>query len=440
MLREPHYETLFVARQPVLDSFLNTWGYFHYYRRCLDHTYSEFSDPLLATLSVIQCLPACMSTCALPHKALIHLPGPALLAGIPKALGSGCVLPVIAHDEHTEPGYLDALRSLRADGYELALDLSGPLLPDSPLLELASIAILDIRNPVGGAKGLEATAKMLLGRGLSLLAKRVETFEAERLAMSCGFTLFAGHFFREPQTQPHRKISAAETTRLSLLNLLAQSEPPTDQLVAVIESDASVSYRVLGMLNSAHFGLLKKVSSVRQAVLLAGWTQLSAWLRVMVMADMTPSTKARELLHLSAQRAKFFELLAVASGRREQAESLFLLGLFSLLPAMLDLPMDGILEKLALDDALRAGLCGQPGPYAPWLGMAQAIEDTRWDDMAEHALKLSLPTGSVADAYNASFQWADMLLSALPGAANGQGGGAHPAKHHPPSVPFRGAP
>ncbi|MDP3427767.1 MAG: hypothetical protein Q8S17_10395, partial [Humidesulfovibrio sp.] len=79
------------------------------------------------------------------------------------------------------------------------------------------------------------------------------------------------------------------------------------------------------------------------------------------------------------------------------------------------------LEKLALDDEMRAGLCGQPGPYAPWLGIAQAIEDTRWDEMAEHALKLSLPTGSVADAYNASFQWADKLLSALPAPANGKG-------------------
>jgi len=160
---------------------------------------------------------------------------------------------------------------------------------------------------------------------------------------------------------------------------------------------------------------------MRQAVLLAGWTQLSAWLRVMVLADMTPSTKARELLHLSAQRAKFFELLAVASERRAQAESLFLLGLFSLLPAMLDMPMESVLARLALDDSLRAGLCGCNGPYSPWLGMAQAIEDTRWDDMAAFALELSLPTGSVADAYNASFQWADKLLSALPSPAGGRG-------------------
>jgi EAL and modified HD-GYP domain-containing signal transduction protein len=189
-----------------------------------------------------------------------------------------------------------------------------------------------------------------------------------------------------------------------------------------LEADASVSYRIFTMLNSAHFGLMKKVNSVRQAVLLAGWVQLSAWLRVMVMGDMTPSSKARELLHLSAQRAKFFELLALASDRRGQAGSLFLLGLFSLLLAMLDMPMPRVLEKLSLGDDLYSALCGEPSPYASWLGMAQAIEDTRWDDMAQYAVELNLPTGSVAAAYNASFQWADSLLLALPGNHQGNHG------------------
>jgi len=422
LTRQSHYETLFVARQPVLDAELNTWGYFHYYRRCQEHTYSEFSDPLLATLSVIQCLPACMDTCAQPHKALIHLPPQALITGVPKALGPGCVIPVLAPYPGDGPEYLEALRALRAEGYQLALDLALPLDAKNPLLAVADIVILDMRAPEAQHAELTKAVAGLKACGHTLLAKRVESHEAAELARSLGFSLFAGHFFREPLTLTQRKVSAAESTRLTLLDLLSQVEAPMDMLVTAIEADASVSYRVLTMLNSAHFGLLKKVSSIRQAVLLAGWTQLSAWLRVMVLGDATPSSKARELLHLSAQRAKFFELLALASGRRDQADSLFLLGLFSLLHTMFDMPMPSILEKLSLDDDLHAGLCGTPGPYASWLGMAQAIEDTHWDDMAQYAVDLDLPTGSVAEAYNASFQWADKLLQALPRNRNADGG------------------
>ncbi|MGE4265043.1 MAG: EAL and HDOD domain-containing protein [Desulfovibrio sp.] len=420
-----HYEILFVARQPILDASLNTWGYFHYYRRCQEHTYSEFTDPLQATLSVIQCLPACMDTCDQPHKALVHLPPQALVNGIPQALGPNCVMPVLDPYPVEDPEYMGALRALRAEGYRLALDLPHPYDLKHPLLDVADTVILDMRAPEGQASELSKAAAALKARGLTLLAKRVETHEAAALARDLGFSLFAGHFFREPVTLSQRKVSAAETTRLTLLDLLCRSEPPTDQVVTAIESDASVSYRVLAMLNSAHFGLLKKVSSVRQAVVLAGWIQLSAWLQVMVLGDVTPSTKARELLHLSAQRAKFFELLAMASGRRAEAESLFLLGLFSLLPAMLDLPMRKILAKLSLADDLRGALCGEKGPYATWLAMAQAIEDTRWDDMAQCALDLGLPTGSVSTAYNASFQWADTLLRAMPhpSHAPGNGGG-----------------
>jgi len=412
-----------------LDASLNTWGYFHYFRRCQEHTYSEFTDPLQATLSVIQCLPACMDTCAQPHKALIYLPPQALVNGVPKALGPKCVMPVLDPYPVDDPGYMDALRALRDEGYQLAMDLLPPFDLEHPLLEVADTVILDMRAPEAPTSGLARAVAALRGRGLTLLAKRVETHEAADLARSLGFNLFAGHFFREPVTLSQRKVSAAESTRLTLLDLLCRSEPPTDQLVTAIEADASVSYRVLSMLNSAHFGLLKKVSSVRQAVVLAGWIQLSAWLRVMVLGDATPSTKARELLHLSAQRAKFFELLALASDRRSEAESLFLLGLFSLLPAMLDLPMRTILAKLSLADELCGALCGEKGPYVIWLTMAQAIEDTRWDDMAQCALELGLPTGSVSTAYNASFQWADTLLMAMPHASHAPGAGGRGEKN-----------
>jgi len=414
MTLQSNYETLFVARQPVLDETLTTWGYFHYYRRCQEHTYSEFSDPLQATLSVIQCLPACVDTCEGPLKSLIHLPPQALITGIPKALGPACVMPVLDFYPGDEATLMDALRNLASEGYELALDLPWPFDLETALLSVCGTVIVDMRAPEALNGELKPAVAVLKARGKRLLAKRVETHEAADLARALGFNFFAGHFFREPETLTQRKVSAAEATRLGLLDVLAKPEPPTDMLVAAIEADASVSYRVLALLNSAHFGLLKKVSSVRQAVLLAGWVQLSAWLRVMVMGDVTPSSKARELLHLSAQRAKFFELLAVASDRGVQADSLFLLGLFSLLPAMLDMPMETVLDKLALTDDLRDGLCGKPGPYASWLGMAQAIEDTRWDDMAQHALELGLPTGSVATAYNSSFKWADTLLVALP--------------------------
>ncbi len=407
------YETLFVARQPVLDANLATWGYFHYYRRCLEHTYSEFTDPLMATLSVIQCMPACLDTCALPHKALIHLPGQAVLAGIPKALGPECVLPVLMPHGFTDERALEALRAMRREGYTLALDAQGCEVEEGPLLDLASLVILDLKGPNAGC--LPQTTEKLRARGIEMLAKRVETVEALGLAKSLGCTYFSGYFFREPETFAQRKVSAAESTRLALLEILSKAEPDTDKLVAAIEADASVTYRVLTLLNSAHFGLMKKVSSVRQAVLMAGWVHLCAWLRVMVMADLTPSTKARELLHLSAQRAKFLGLLAVAADRYDQADKLFLLGLFSLLPAMLDMPMADIAPKLALADDLQAALCGEPGPFAPWLALAKAIEDTRWDDMGELASALGLPTGSVSQAYNESFQWADRLVSAIPG-------------------------
>jgi len=405
------YETLFVARQPILDATLDTWGYFHYYRRTLEQTYSEFTDPLQATLAVIQCMPACLDTCSLPHKALIHLPSQALISGVPRALSPSCVIPVIPLHGFEEPELLKALATMRREGYSLALDPQGEPLNESPLLELVDTIIVDLRAPK--ADELAKSVAPLRAAGLSLLAKRVETQSAFTLAKNMGCSHFSGYFFRESTVISQRKISSVETTRLALLNLLSQPEPNTDELISTIETDASVSYRVLELMNSAAFSLPKKIASVRQAVLMAGWVNLCAWLRVIILADMAPSSKARELLHLSAQRAKFFEILAITSNRKADADSLFLLGLFSLLPVLLDTPMHDIVERLALEETLSNGLCGEHGPYTPWLALAHAIEETRWDDMGGLVAELGLPTGSVAEAYNESFTWADKLTNTM---------------------------
>ena len=225
MTSQSHYETLFVARQPVLDETLSTWGYFHFYRRCLAHTYSEFSDPLQATLSVIQCLPACMETCALTHKALIHLPPQALLVGIPKALGPHCVMPLLESSPVGDEKYHEVLRGMRREGYQLALDFPHPFRLDNPLLALVDTVVLDMRAPDVRSPELRDAIQALKAKGLTLLAKRVETHEIADLARKLGFELFSGHFFREPETLAQRKISAAETTRLNLLSLLAKADP-----------------------------------------------------------------------------------------------------------------------------------------------------------------------------------------------------------------------
>lgn len=121
--------------------------------------------------------------------------------------------------------------------------------------------------------------------------------------------------------------------------------------------------------------------------------------------------KSQELSYLSAHRAKLFETAALGGGYEEESDKLFMLGLFSLLDAMLDTDMKIITEHLPVDDAIKEALCGQDNQYSPWLILAHAIENSDWDEVGTQAKKLKLLPGTVAVSYQHAFTWADAFFT-----------------------------
>ena len=178
-----------------------------------------------------------------------------------------------------------------------------------------------------------------------------------------------------------------------------------------IQTDVSISFRLLAFLNSSAFGLPQKIKSIRQAILLLGWQKIKNWLRVVLLSDMNQSMDISELVLLSAQRGRFLELVA-----REHdfwgfdPNSLNLLGIFSLLDALLGIPMTEIVEYLPLEDKLKAALCREPNnEYLPLLHLSGYFEEARWAEAEKMIQQLNLDAGKVKSAFQASVNWADEL-------------------------------
>ena len=178
-----------------------------------------------------------------------------------------------------------------------------------------------------------------------MIAKRVESADDLSRAKDAGFALFHGFFFKRPQTETGRKISSSEITRIKLFEIIEKEEPDFDALAQAVEADVAISYRLLNFLNSANFSFATTVTSIRQAIVLAGWKPIRNWLRLIILTDMTPSEKTQELSYLSAHRAKLFETAALGGGYEDESDKLFMLGLFSLLDAMLDVDMQRSEER-----------------------------------------------------------------------------------------------
>ncbi|HBE94218.1 MAG TPA: metal-dependent hydrolase [Desulfovibrio sp.] len=418
----PAYETVFVARQPVFEKDLSTWGYALLYRHTGEADTAVFSDDFDATLRVVANAPLCPDTCAPDKRVIIRFPERSILGSVAHALPPETTVVLAQALESPAPGYLEALTALKRDGYLLALDgtWSDAVPPRSSLdrqMALADILCLDLAGQTPKELAdLVRTAERWPGR---LLARRVEDQAGLDICRDLGFSLFQGFFFKKPQTLATRKISALEESRFRLLGLLEREEPEYAGLTQAIEADVSLTYRLLAYLNSASFGFGQRVSSIRQAVLLAGWKPIRAWLRLLLMTDMLPAERTRELAYLSAQRARFLELAAPMAHPPANPEALFLLGLFSLLEPIFNMPMEHLVGHLPLAPEVGAALCGEDTPFSAWLALVQATENSDWDAVRSLTKSLGLTPRDAAQAYQDSLNWADCffgLLASTPGA------------------------
>ena len=96
-----------------------------------------------------------------------------------------------------------------------------------------------------------------------------------------------------------------------------------------------------------------------------------------------------------------------------ESSQLFLLGLFSMLDAMLDIPMAELTEKMPLTDEVKNALNERKGPLAPYLQAVIAYERGEFQACAEHLKVLGIAPEAMIDAYLKALAWADLFDSTL---------------------------
>ena len=410
------WQDIYVARQPVFDGKERVWAEKFLFRARSDADSAEMTTGTEATLNVaahafLDAADEQEETLREQFRTIINFTPRAILDQVPYALPPERTVIELLDDGGVDETLIPTLLDLKADGYTLAVDVTPGTLAHPLVLDLADVLDVDVLEP--GPGGLEPLVQRLSGRSARLLAKRVETRELFEQAKGLGFHYFQGFFFCRPVMVVGRKLSSSEVTRLQLFRQIEAEDPDFDQLAATIQADVSISYRLLRYLNSASFGFRREIDSIRQAIVLLGWKPLRNWLRLIILTDLNPPEKSSELPYLCAQRGKFFEILADDRKSRRSGE-LFLLGLFSLLDAMLGIPMDEIVDHLPLEQELKDALCGMPGRYGKLLELTQCLEMGRWARLGELLTDMELDPGLVASAHFEALGWAREFFTLTP--------------------------
>ena len=406
------HDLISIARQPVFDRSQRLWGY----------VLSCLGAPVLSAQGLTEEDKVALNMANSAYiglqqivdrgkKAIVNFSEKNILDQLPYALPPNLTVIQIAEDILQENSMVERLTELKADGYQIAVAGYSCKENCKPLYALADIISFDLTHqPQDQIETLLSTAKAYPA---TLMALQVNDREQFTKYHDLNFSLFLGAFFKTPDAITVRQLTSNEVARFNLLHAIEQENTDFDALAETIQADVSVSFRLLAYLNSAAFGLRQKVKSIHHAVSLLGWRKMKNWLRVVLLTDVGQRQEASELTTLAAQRGKFLELVAKAHDFWGfDPESLHMLGIFSLLDAMLDTPMTEIVGYLPLDDKLKAALCKEPNnEYLPLLQLAQYFEEARWKEADEMVHKLNLDGIKVAEAFKNAVDWANELTT-----------------------------
>jgi len=407
-MSEQFYDRIYVARQPIFTAEMKIWGYELLFRHGETQS-AVFTDGDQATTQVIADGFALGSRgMGGKIKALINFPRNVLVGHAPYVLPSERCVVEILETVSPEDEVMEACRELKRNGYTLALDDFVGEPGFEPLCEIADIIKVDILGKTPGE--VMAIVKGLRGYKARLLAEKVENLDMFNVCKRLGFEYFQGYFFSKPEIIPGRKLSATQSTKIKLLKELNEAGTELSRLVEIIQTDLSISYRLLKYINSARFSLCGKIESIQRAVTMLGRQNLRQWLQVVILSDINSTDKGQELVRMSVLRGRFLQLLAGAAPSPFSMDSMFVMGFFSVLDAILGQQMEQVLDEISLDPAIKASLVDTHSEHSVWIGLLNELDRGRWDELEKKAQQMGIPMEFVDNAASEAALWTDEVM------------------------------
>lgn len=397
---------LFIARQPICDRDGAIAGYELLYRSGLDNE-ARVGDADYATARVLTTtfLEVGLERLVGSTPAYVNLTRPFFTGEIGLPVTPDRIVLEVLEDFALDAEVMAGLRRLVDDGYSVVLD-DFCYRPD---YESALSLVRGIKLDRMALDETTFRAQLALARrkGLTVVVERVETAEQFRLCRELGCDLFQGFFFSRPHIVAGKLMPGNQAVLLTLLARLEDPAAEIEELERLIVQDVTLTYRLLRQVNSAAFALRREVESVRQAIILLGSRLIRHWASLILLSQLPGTTaNAEPLMSIALLRGRMCEALAVDEGDCEASQA-FTVGLFSVLDALLEQPMDTLLEDVTFSPPVHDALLAREGALGALLGRVIDYEEGRWHRLDDDA------AGRYRRAYIDAANWSDRTRELL---------------------------
>ena len=402
-------QQVFVARQPIFNAEKKVIAYELLFRSSLKNMYDTsvaIEDAAVSTISssfnVIG-----MDKLTSNKKAFFNLTKNLLIQGVPHLLPKEQVVVEILEDVQADDEVVIACQKLKDAGFIMALDdfvYSDHL---RPLIDLVNIIKVDFLQTTGDER--KNVIEKVDNPKIYFLAEKVETLEDYQQALDLVYKYFQGYFFSKPHIVHGRDIPLNKANFMRLIREVNRNELGFEKLEQIIKHDLSMSYKLLRLINSAFFAFSAKVESIRHALVLLGENEIRKWSSLLALSELAYD-KPEELVNLSVLRARFCELLSENNKLEMQPSDCFLVGMFSLIDALIDRPMKEIVAELPIGDEINQALLGQPNRFHDLLQLVVSYEKGYWEDLPVYAKKLNIPEEDLPDMYLDAVTWSNKMI------------------------------
>ena len=397
----------FVARQPILTADEQVCAYELLFRDSLENHFSASDADGAACSTLDSSLLMGLDTLCNGRLAFLNFTRDVLLRDYAFLFPADRVVVEVLETVPPDAEVISACRRLKEGGYMIALDDYGVGDPRQPLLDFAVFVKVDLR-----ATALNPCAEMVrkLGASHRMLAEKVETREEFNAARQIGFSHFQGYFFRVPEIVSTTDIPSNKLNYLRMLQAVQEPDLDLRKIEKLIKSEVSICYRLLRYLNSAAFSFGNEIRSIRHALTMLGGIEIRRWVQLVAALGVTQG-KSPETVFTALVRGRFCELLAnkVPHG----GSDLFLMGLFSLIDSILQMPMASIIDKISIDQAIKDVILGRHSHLRTIYRLMLAQESGEWPAAAELCKLLHLSTEECAEAYWKAVQWAREITAGM---------------------------
>lgn len=390
----------YIVRQAIKDAESRVRGYEIMYSSANEAYGGDASDETAAAEAIYDFLMQNSEKALKDSRTFMTFTSSLLARRTPHLFSTNSLIIQIDDSVIIHPFAMHLVQQYAKEGYQIAVNDFQFMPRYLGMLEYISYIKLNMHmTSIDSAENVMRIAHSMNKR---VIATGVEDEHKYEMAKRLGVYAMQGSYVADKLANKVHQSGYLRSNFFRLVVAVTREEPDIQEIEQIISTDVTLTYSLLKIVNSAYFARRTQTTSVQQAIMTLGLSQLKRWVYLLSAGDQSAEEieDSEEFIKRSFMRANFASGLHRYLKEKPVTRSeAYLLGMFSTLSYMIDAPFEEILADIPMVDELKKALLYREGVAGKLLDLIVYYERADWDNITKTAEGLDIPANQLSTIY-----------------------------------------